>query len=75
MAAPLRIQKVEWVGGRVVLTWTAIAGRNYRVEYKDNITDLNWSNLPPDITASADTASKEDAVGAPQRFYRVLSLD
>ena len=75
VAAPLRIQKVEWVGGRVVLTWTAIAGRNYRVEYKDNITDLNWSNLPPDITASADTASKEDAVGAPQRFYRVLSLD
>ncbi len=75
VAAPLLIQKVELVDTNVVLTWTAIEGKTYRVEYKDNVTDSGWSNLPPDVTASAATASKEDSMAAPQRFYRILSLD
>ena len=75
VAAPLLIQKVELVDTNVVLTWTAIEGKTYRVEYKDNVNDSGWSNLPPDVTASAATALKEDSMAAPQRFYRILSLD
>ena len=69
------IQGIELSGTNVVLTWTAIDGNTYRVEYKDNVDDSIWSNLPPDVTASASTASKEDSFEAPQRFYRILSLD
>lgn len=75
VAAPPMIQGIELSGTNIVLTWTAIDGNTYRVEYKDNVRDSIWSNLPPDVTASASTASKEDSFEAPQRFYRILSLD
>jgi len=75
VAAPPSIVGIELAGTNVVLTWTAIEGHTYRVEYKDNVDGLNWSILLPNVTADASTASKEDSFEAPQRFYRILSLD
>jgi hypothetical protein len=54
------------------LQWSAIPGVKYRVQYKDALDDLNWTDLIPDVTAAGVTASFSDPVGTGQRFYRVL---
>ena len=59
-------------GGDFNLTWSAIPGHAYRVQFKNSLSDANWSNLVPDVTATFTTASISDPVGAMQRFYRVL---
>ena len=54
-----------------MLTWTAINGKSYRVEYKNGLDQPMWSNLPPDVTATGPTASKPDWADGAQRFYRI----
>jgi hypothetical protein len=56
--------------------WTATAGKTYRVQHKAGLNQMNWSNLPGDVTATGTTASKVDNTlgGATQRFYRVEEL-
>lgn len=54
------------------LTWSAIPGQKYRVQFKNDLTDANWSDLVPDVTATLASASIYDPVSATQRFYRVL---
>jgi len=58
--------------GNFNLTWTAIPGQKYRVQFKNDLTDLNWSDLVPELTANLDTATKSDSLSVTQRFYRVL---
>jgi hypothetical protein len=61
--------------GAAAITWSSIAGRTYRVQYKNNLTDANWTDLSPDVTATGVTASKTDNVGTqPRRFYQVVLL-
>ncbi len=57
--------------GNFVLSWSAIAGLTYRVEYKNRLDDPAWTALPPDVTASGPVATKTDPLGPNQRFYRV----
>jgi hypothetical protein len=58
----------------VTLTWQAEPGRIYRVQYKNDLGEAEWTNLPGDIEALAATASKTDSTvnGVTQRFYRIL---
>jgi hypothetical protein len=60
-------------GNVVTINWTAIAGQTYRVQYKDNLDDVSWTDLAPDVTASGSTASTTDATIS-QGFYRVAVL-
>lgn len=57
----------------VTISWTAVAGQTYRVQYKDNIEDAGWTDLAPDVTASGGTASTTDTTTS-QRFYRIALL-
>jgi hypothetical protein len=65
----------EISGENFTLTWNSLAGKTYRVQYKDNLEDTDWTDLLPDVVATGATASKSDAVGNSQRFYRILALD
>ena len=59
----------------VELTWSAVIGRTYRVQYKNDLTDPDWTDLSPDVTASGNTAALTDISAAgSQRFYRVELL-
>jgi hypothetical protein len=72
-ASPPVLLPVRPSNGIARLAWSAIAGQTYRVQYKPAFAATNWTDLLPDITATASTASTTDAVGgAPQRFYRIL---
>ena len=58
--------------GNFTLTWSAIPGQKYRVQFKDDLNDPMWNDLVPDVTASLNSATKSDSLSATQRFYRVL---
>jgi uncharacterized repeat protein (TIGR01451 family) len=74
LSRPL-IESITRSGDSVTLRWTAIPGARYRVQAKPKLGDaaVDWGDLPGDVTATADTASKSDSLGTDsQRFYRIL---
>jgi hypothetical protein len=76
VVAPVRVDSVSVSANGVVLTWGAITGRNYRVQYKASLDPAIWTDLPGDVTATGSTASKEDTIlgTASERFYRIWAL-
>jgi hypothetical protein len=75
LAPPPTILSLSLSNGLATLTWTASAGRSYRLQYTESLPATNWLAISPDITASDSTATASDAVGSSsQRFYRVLLL-
>jgi hypothetical protein len=72
----LRLTQVgTTVTGRRI-TWTAIPGKTYLIQFKTNLIDVAWEELAGSVKADATTASKSDDTtnGAEQRFYRVLLM-
>jgi hypothetical protein len=59
------------------LSWRAIVGKRYRVQYKMSLTAPVWTSLAEDVVATNNLAMKVDTttVGASQRFYRVVMLE
>ncbi len=72
---PPQLFPPEISGDTITLTWSALGGRTYRVQYKDELADPDWTNLSPDVTADGPTASKTDPFVPTQRFYRIIALD
>jgi len=69
------IEGIAASGDTVTITWSAIQGFTYRVQFRSDQSDLSWSYLPGDVTATDSTATKTDLIEAnPQRYYRVLVL-
>jgi hypothetical protein len=57
----------------VIVTWSALTGQVYRLEYLTNLEDTNWNGVPPDVTSIGTSASQTDPSGlGAQRFYRVM---
>ena len=60
----------------VTITWSAVAGGIYRVQYIDNLNGANWNDLAPDVAAIGSTASQtNNVIGVPHRFYRIRVLN
>jgi Tol biopolymer transport system component len=58
----------------LVLAWPAVAGKNYRVEFKDELTDPVWQNLNTTVTIVGDQAYAADYAATPtRRFYRIVA--
>ena len=71
----LRVMTLTSVnGGGTAILWSAVAGRTYRAQFKDNVEEVGWTDVPGDVVAVTSTGSKVDAIpaGAGRRFYRVL---
>ena len=64
------------VGSSVTVQWVSVAGKHYRLQFKDTLNQIGWTDVPGDVTASASTASASDntAVNA-TRFYRVILVE
>jgi hypothetical protein len=69
------IQTVIGSGTNATLTWSAIPGTTYRVQFKPDLNTTNWTDLVPDVTASGPAASITDPPCATQRFYRILVVN
>jgi hypothetical protein len=68
------LQGVSVSGNSATITWSAISGGKYRVEYKDSLDDSDWTALVPDVTAAGSSATATDSNSPGQRFYRILVL-
>jgi len=69
------VSSISATGGSVSLEWSAITGANYRVQYKDALTDPVWLDLVPDVQAAGSTASFTDNAPVSPRFYRILVVE
>jgi hypothetical protein len=54
--------------------WSAVPGRRYQVQFKDNVDAAQWTNVSGPVNALSSTASQVDSTagGVGQRFYRVI---
>lgn len=69
------LSPVNYAAGTTSLAWSAIPGRSYRVEFKDDLLAPDWMALEPDVVAGAATAQFTDTKAGPgPRFYRVRVL-
>jgi len=60
----------------VTIQWTSVAGKTYRLEYKDALGAPAWQPLGPNVPAVGSATSATDNMGAnAQRFYRVMLID
>jgi hypothetical protein len=71
---PPQITDITSTATEVALTWQAVPGWNYRVQYKNDLMDANWQDLPGDVAATGITASKTTARSGTHRFFRVRWL-
>ena len=60
--------------GETTVLWSAVSGRTYRVQFKDDVDQVAWTELSGDVVATGPQASAVDPAPAPggRRFYRVL---
>jgi uncharacterized surface anchored protein len=69
------IQTVTRSDNTFALSWSALMGRAYQVQFKTDLTQTNWSNLILRLTATNTTMTTFDPVASDaQRFYRVALL-
>jgi hypothetical protein len=72
---PPLIQSVSYSHGGAVITWDAVNGRTYRLEFKNALSDPIWTAITQAVTATGSTASATDQIpSVSQRFYRVVLL-
>jgi hypothetical protein len=69
------VSLVNAAHGAITISWTATPGLTYCLQFKSSFEDATWTNLPGNITASGNTAWKEDVVADTQRIYRVMVID
>jgi hypothetical protein len=76
LADKLRITHLAFENGTVTLTWSAIPGRSYRIDFKDDLAAPAWTPLGSTVFALGFTATVTDTP-APftHRFYRVRLVD
>ena len=57
-----------------MLTWSAVAGQTYQLQYSANLAPANWNSLSKPVVApdGTITTTDYDAADSPQRFYRVV---
>ena len=62
---------------RVTLSWEAVPGLSYRVEYKNDLSEAYWNVVRGGVTVNGSQATcGDDMVGeSSQRFYRVSLVE
>ncbi len=65
---------ISKTGASASITWNALAGLQYQLQYSTNLLSPNWSNLTTNIAAGS-TLSVTNPIGPrPAVFYRALYL-
>jgi len=69
------IRFINESAGLFTISWRAVPGTTYRLQFKRNLNDPAWTDLGADITATSTTTSVTDSVAPTgQRFYRIFAL-
>ena len=60
-------------GGSLVISWSAVSGNLYRLQFTEGFGSATWNDILPDVLATGPTVIVTNALGgSSQRFYRVL---
>jgi hypothetical protein len=72
VVSPLLIENITLTQDGVAITWNAVPGQNYLLQYKDNLYDTDWTSVLPAMTAIAPNVLATNPLSNPtQRFYRI----
>jgi len=58
--------------GNTTLSFRTLAGYNYQVEYKSQLTDATWTPLDSPVAGNGSVQEFNDTDGQGSRFYRVV---
>jgi len=59
--------------GQIEVTFSTLPGQNYQMQFKDRLTDTNWTLLGGVLTGTGSYLTVTDEMsGSPQRFYSLL---
>jgi hypothetical protein len=73
---PPQFWQVTTAGTAINFQFAAYPGKQYQVQFKNNLTDTNWAALGQSVTANTTNVAGSDTnTGSAQRFYRVLQLN
>ena len=67
---PIRLGAIIRTNGNFGISWNAVSGKTYHVQWKQELGDVIWSDLT-NIAASGTSASFNEPLGQTRRFYRV----
>lgn len=70
----LRVSPPTLTSNGTTISWTAIPGQTYRLQYKTNLNDAVWLDLSADVVATNGTMNISDPAIYQQRFYRLRLL-
>ena len=65
------IINASYNGTNVVVSFLAQSGLSYQLQYKNNLTDANWTLLGGTVSGSNTVQSLSDSANGSGRFYRV----
>jgi hypothetical protein len=75
VVSPLSIGYLTLGQDGVAISWNAVPGQSYLLQYKDNLDDTNWTSLPPAVSANAPILQATNTLdNLSNRFYRVTLL-
>ena len=68
--------KVQLSGTNLLFNWTGVAGQTYQLEYKNNLTDPDWTPVGNAVTGTGGTLLLTNSpIAAPQRFFHLRLVD
>jgi hypothetical protein len=68
----LQITPVVMPGATTTVAWQTVPTRNYQVQYKNNLSDPLWQNLPATISFVGNEGYVTVPADQPNRFYQVV---
>ena len=68
---PPLITQIQMTNSDVRLTWTAVSNVTYLVQFRTNLLDASWTDLPPAVMATNVTADFAEPLSQANRFYRI----
>jgi hypothetical protein len=72
---PPEISSVVVTNGIAVISWVAVPGTSYRLQFTEDVGSTNWFDVAPDVRPTESIANAVDIIGnSPRRFYRLLRL-
>jgi N-acetyl-anhydromuramyl-L-alanine amidase AmpD len=70
----VKVSQID-ANGNLQISWNTIAGRKYRVQFKNNLSDENWTDIAPDIISDGSPAIQNVSTeSGAQRFYRIVDI-
>ena len=72
---PPQLGSINRVGNQFVFTLPTLSGQGYQIEFKNDLSLLNWTPLGPAFIGSGSPVSITNSINSPsQRFFRARLL-